>query len=475
MWRRAEIGAAVALLFAAAAFAQGGPLGADRAVPPTPMPVGSGARAAGMANAFVGIADDATAAAWNPAGLVQLQRPELSMVGEYLGTEDDFRSSVDPEINGTHRFDDIAINFMSFVYPVPRPVWNRNLVLSLSYQRRYDFTRAFDASLLNMQAAAGGLILRQKSQLDFEQRGGLGTLSLSAAYEITRRFSVGASLNLWRSSLIGPDGWEQRTRVNSVFSVGPAAALSRGFSRERYEDIRGESVTLGALWRATPRLSLGLRYDSPLRAEARYSALDRDLRLLPNPVNPAAYNLARSDEARDLRFPGTLSLGMAWRQNDRLSLAFDVSRTNWDDVYVKTAAGRKFSLVDGADLENSFRRTDFDPAWAARLGVEYALIPKDRKETLDYLWTLRGGLFWEQEPASGRDARRPFAPGDGRPDNFYGFAAGVGLLVKQRINLDAAYQFRFGQGINGDLNPGVAGFRAEESQHRIVLSTVIYF
>ena len=45
-----------------------------------PNPVGSGARAMGMGGAFVAVADDATAASWNPAGLIQLQTPEMSAV-----------------------------------------------------------------------------------------------------------------------------------------------------------------------------------------------------------------------------------------------------------------------------------------------------------------------------------------------------------------------------------------------------------
>ena len=39
--------------------------------------VGLGARALGMGGAFVGVADDATAGFWNPAGLVQIQRRTL--------------------------------------------------------------------------------------------------------------------------------------------------------------------------------------------------------------------------------------------------------------------------------------------------------------------------------------------------------------------------------------------------------------
>jgi long-subunit fatty acid transport protein len=41
---------------------------------------GSGARAAGMGNAFIAVSDDGTAASWNPAGLSQLRKPEFSVV-----------------------------------------------------------------------------------------------------------------------------------------------------------------------------------------------------------------------------------------------------------------------------------------------------------------------------------------------------------------------------------------------------------
>jgi len=48
--------------------------------------MGVSARAMGMGGAFTAVADDSTAVFWNPSGLVQLQRPELSSM--YLGGYD---------------------------------------------------------------------------------------------------------------------------------------------------------------------------------------------------------------------------------------------------------------------------------------------------------------------------------------------------------------------------------------------------
>src|SRR5260370_19775144 len=44
-------------------------------------PVGAGARGLGMGGAFIAVADDGTAASFNPAGLAQLRRTEFAVVG----------------------------------------------------------------------------------------------------------------------------------------------------------------------------------------------------------------------------------------------------------------------------------------------------------------------------------------------------------------------------------------------------------
>jgi hypothetical protein len=122
--------------------AQGNPLDLGISLPPSlnfatsPNPVGSGARAAGKGFAFIAVADDATAASWNPGGLTQLQQPEISIVGSYvLRLEDQEVTQPGVAIDG-QTIDSLNLNYLSVVYPFE--FLRRNVVVSLNVQRLFD-------------------------------------------------------------------------------------------------------------------------------------------------------------------------------------------------------------------------------------------------------------------------------------------------------------------------------------------------
>src|SRR5439155_24493932 len=66
------------------------------------MAYGAGARSLAMGAAFVGISDDASATYWNPAGLSQITRKELTLLKATLFAETtyDFYSFVKPSRKG---------------------------------------------------------------------------------------------------------------------------------------------------------------------------------------------------------------------------------------------------------------------------------------------------------------------------------------------------------------------------------------
>ena len=231
-----------------------------------PLPTGSGARALGIGGAFTAVADDATAASWNPAGLVQLERPEASAVFRVSTERLDHRSEDDDFSVGSDRFENKNLNYFSLVYPFYSPRIRRNIVVSLNYQEAYDFTQRFTADVRNrpggrrpgfltetfsdknVQVSSvrtnfpGGFIestlfftnavsteistlfeqgisSEQISFLEFEQEGIIDAITPSFALEITPTLSVGASFNYYQDSPFSDAAIRSRTKAVTVGSL----------------------------------------------------------------------------------------------------------------------------------------------------------------------------------------------------------------------------------------------------------------
>ena len=82
----------------------------------SPNPVGSGARALGLGGAFIAIADDATAASWNPGALVQLGVPEISFSGSGIHRIEDNTFGTNPEADGPQSISQWDVNYFSMTH-----------------------------------------------------------------------------------------------------------------------------------------------------------------------------------------------------------------------------------------------------------------------------------------------------------------------------------------------------------------------
>ena len=83
---------------------------------------GPGARARAMGQSFIGVADDATTIDYNPAGLLQLRRPEISAEIKYtLDHHDNLRPdtsfSQDRSVRDDYWDEYLTPSFFGFVYP----------------------------------------------------------------------------------------------------------------------------------------------------------------------------------------------------------------------------------------------------------------------------------------------------------------------------------------------------------------------
>jgi len=103
--------------------------------------LGSGARARGMGGAFFGVSDDPSAASWNPAGLTQLDKYQMTLAFNH----NKYKTSFDQTLRGngstkplSEDSDDAKnrITFGSVV--IPFEVYNQRLVGSVFYNRISD-------------------------------------------------------------------------------------------------------------------------------------------------------------------------------------------------------------------------------------------------------------------------------------------------------------------------------------------------
>ena len=243
-----------------------GPWRPTRFAPPSvfsaPLPSGSGARALGLAGAFTALADDATAASWNPAGLTWLERPEASIVYR-ISYEENEHHSRDSDVEvGRDRYDNNNLNYFSIALPFYFAPLARGGVLSLNLQEAYDFTQALSANLSDTsitrvndkqreelgsthvevvdQSTAVGTAsvrtlvtftsdIRTESQtvfqqlitshtltgLEFDQQGIIDAWTPALALQVTPTLSLGVSFNYYRESEM--PGTSIRSRLFASF------------------------------------------------------------------------------------------------------------------------------------------------------------------------------------------------------------------------------------------------------------------
>jgi len=428
-----------------------------------------------MGGAFIAVADDATAASWNPGGLTQLERPEVSAVYSWKWLDEEFSETYHLFPESRYGVSVLGLNYLSAVYPIPWTIGGRNLVVSLNYQQKFDFDRSFDFEARDI-TPLGGLnsFLSRDMDISFDQKGSLSSLSPAVGFELTNRLSCGIVANLWDSDLIPSNQWEATTkrrvkgRISGAFNL---TSIGRADTYEKHDDVSGTNYTFGLLYRATERLNVGAVYHTKFAARVDYRRLD----LMHNPFFATYY-----ESRLRLEFPSAYGVGVAYRfPNDKLTLSMDVTKREWDEyIQIDPRAGvfgHRISPITGMPKSMS----PHDPTYSVRLGGEYVFVDST-KPIQNYMPSVRAGVFYDPEPASGRSDRWWWVkPGDGDPDDYYGATLGVGVLIKNRVNVDLAYQYRWGTNVRKDTLSGAGifenGFSVDAQQHNLYLSTVIYF
>lgn len=418
-------------------------------IPSSPNPVGSGARAIGMGGAFIAIADDATAASWNPGGLIQLETPEVSYVFSRMSRKEDRDFGVHTEALGSDLIENFNINYLSLAYPFEFTSKKLNMIISLNYQHMYDFNREMH---YNLNVLDDPLI--DTIHYDYQQYGDLYALGLAYCVQITPDVSMGLTLNYWGDFLL-KNQWKQKYiqqwQYRQQDIVPEIAAGSVTVQKTVKRSFNGWNANFGFLWAVTGNLTIGGVFKTPFTADIEYEMIKNENENFPRLPELNSAELIHEYKNEKLHMPMSYGMGMAYRFSDDFTISSDIYRTHWDDFEYEDDQGNKTSPISGKSIDES----DISSTTWFRIGTEY-LIEKGK-----FVIPLRGGIFYDPSPA------------EGSPDDYFGCSLGTGLAYERYI-FDIAYQFRFGNNVGKDIRQD-DDFSQDVREHKIYTSLIVHF
>jgi long-subunit fatty acid transport protein len=407
-------------------------------------PVGSGARAMGQGNAFIAVADDATASSWNPAGIAQLEKPECSLAIEGLSSRGHSESDFQPETEGVSTMDVQDLNYASVVYPI---LAEPNLVLALDYLKLYRFERRFSAPVYIDDPAT---FLTTDTWFALEQEGSLAVLAPTLAANVTDRLSLGLALNIWNDEITQSSAFTKQERESGTANMFGFDMTYHSVTDNRFEVDHGYSLVLGALYRFSKEWTAGAVVKPEYRLE-----MDHTWRNVYTQESLALGDVPRTrveaESDADIRFPWVVGVGVAWRPSDPLTVSFDTTWTDWSKFDF-----RENHLHTNPLTNQPSSRDRCDDTVTCRLGSEYLVI-RDR-----YVWPLRAGVGYDPGPAVGQ------------VDEYYTVSLGTGLQMG-RFAWDIGYELRWGNGVNGSVFSPAWGSNEDVLQHRVLTSLIVYF
>jgi hypothetical protein len=447
-----------------------------------------GARALGMGGAFLAVADDATAAFWNPAGLAQLSELTVEIGAEQQFFELERSISTSSGGQGLYQVcfaqtestratsSSMSPSFISLAYPYP--IAEARLVIGLSAARtgtngdellfEMPGLESFAATYFIVEQPCSTTVpetyyKRYQAQLDAPEyelysKDDTTSWSLAAAYNHRNRLLFGLSITYLR----GTRELERTLRAATIEGrlVDPetgedeAEAWIDGSNFRSSElwhaDLDGLYGTLGVMYKSrTGKLTIAGTYRTAASLDVSYETWRgwegeiQDASFSHGYLNP---NAEERDDwywqgTSDLELPATVAAGVAWRPRRRLKLAFDISTSNWQGTTLTIAGRGRFLYPSLAPMQRIAREPNGQPetdggfesidtgrqyrSRAFRLGAEYT------RAYRSFSMPLRAGLFYEQAISGPSGFNQP---------EISGVAAGLGFHHR-RFFLDAAVSY----------------------------------
>lgn len=343
-----------------------------------------GARANAMGGAFIGLADDATAAYTNPAGLTILTKPETSI--EYKTTRQTMRlyrmDGSPAEVESSTK----GVSFLSFVHPGEK--------VSLALYRHQFINMKLDDSVLNLDPSMGTKLV---TNLDLK---GV-TYGLGMGVKVAKNLSLGGSVGF--SQLDYKHTVDGNATINSAMQE--ISTVNDTASAEQY--------TLSVLYTPIEELGVGLVY----RYGPEFNTIYRDA------IGTRLQNT--------LDLPDMYGIGTSYRFANGLTLAADVNRIRYSDLLKNYMYYDPNSMTTEHYFHNNGEFV-VDDTTEIHAGFEYVFSLKQTP------LALRGGYYRRPDHsiryAGNAISQYKNTRKAGVDDNIY--SLGVGAVFSDNLQLD---------------------------------------
>jgi len=372
---------------------------------------GVGARAMGMGQAHVAVCDDVSATFYNPAGLAQVRRIELSAGFSHLNDnwQTDFYGGKTTSELGSTKLSSLALAY-------PFPTYRGSLVFGVAYNRTKNLDSDYMREGYNPAywwPDFGGFVEGVEKETAFE-RGGLSNWTVALGADVSAEVSVGASVSFLSGSSERTYEYEGAW-LNSLLEEG-----SSYYYQSDDADITGWTAAVGTVARIGNAGRVGLAVNFP-----QYLTLDGS-QYYEEAYDVTGDGVADEYYTDDIMFEDEMTLPLSFSAGASaapvagLILALDAKYTDWKQI--------DYYGPIRIDNEYAYRATT-----SVRLGAEFT-VPNSPLR-------VRAGYF--TDPVAFRFIEDYSEPGtvweatidqDGR---FFTF--GAGLLVEDAFTVDAAW------------------------------------
>ena len=365
-----------------------------------------GARSLGMGGAFVGRADDATAAFANPAGLTTLFSPEVS--GEYRNTKYTTgytRSGSYPDNldSGSAKDSVNNLSYLSYVHPFEK------FVVAVYRHELMNFKTDFNTDSINLNP---GDTFPTNNGIDTN----IASYGLSTAYRVTDKISLGASFVYYDYSM---DAYTDR--------------FDDGFLESTQTQKGNDSswgATLGAIFAVTERLNFGLVYRSMPKFDTMYEIFDFD-------------DQEGFSKPFQFEVPDVYGAGLSFQASEYLTLNFDVVHVNYSDL--ASPIFDQFSADDPVSQPALDGKLRIDSGTELHFGAEY-ILPNKPIVLRAGVWTDPEHTIYYKGTVDGNYEKFNDAVFQGSDDETH-LAVGIGFFFGTKGQLDLAADFSDAQDV----------------------------